>query len=95
MGTAKLGFASARKSNDSCYHVTNKRDLLRLNKERQRVWNKADFMLKAAKAKKTLSTIEIYENSEIMIWKSFEINANGLDRIISSNLYESIEGFCV
>src|SRR5210317_768142 len=68
-----------------------KTDLLNLQKERQRVWDKANTMLRAAKEKRILSTLEIYQNSEIMLWKSFEMNASGLERIQSSQLYESIE----
>jgi hypothetical protein len=68
-----------------------KTDLVRLKNERQRVWKKADLILQTVKKRKILSTSEIYENSEIMLWKSFEINANGLERILSSNLYESFE----
>jgi len=66
-------------------------ELLRLKNERQRVWNKSGYMLQAVKEGKTLTTQEIYENSEIMIWKAFEINTNGLERILSSNIYESFE----
>ena len=68
-----------------------KTDLLTLKKERQRVINKTDFILRAVKEQKVLSTIEIYNNSEIMIWKSFDINENGHERILSSNLYEAID----
>jgi len=68
-----------------------KTDLLRLKNERQRVYNKANDILQAAKERTIISSREIYENSEIMLWKSFEINANGLERIQSSNLYESLK----
>jgi len=68
-----------------------KTDLLMLKKERQRVINKTDFILQAVKEEKILTSYEIYINSEIMIWKSFDINNNGLERILSSNLYEAID----
>ena len=51
---------------------------------------KADLILQAIKERKTLSASEIFENSEIMIWKSFEMNSNGFERVISSNIYESV-----
>ena len=68
-----------------------KTDLLILIKERERVINKTDFILQAVKEEKILTSYEIYINSEIMIWKSFDINNNGLERILSSNLYEAID----
>jgi len=68
-----------------------KTDLVTLTNERKRVLDKADFILKAIKEQKNLSANEIFENSEIMIWKSFEMNINGFERILSSNVYESIE----
>lgn len=68
-----------------------KTDLLKLKKERQRVINKTDYILRAVKEQKVLPTSEIYNNSEIMIWKSFDINNNGHERILSSSLYEAID----
>jgi len=68
-----------------------KTDLIRLMKERKRVLDKADIILQAIKEQKKLTAHEIFENSEIMIWKSFEMNSNGFERILSSNIYESIE----
>ena len=68
-----------------------KMDLLQLKEDRLRVVNKANIILDAVKADKKLSAGEVLINSEIMLWKSFEINNNGLERILSSNLYEAIE----
>jgi hypothetical protein len=68
-----------------------KTDLITLTNERKRVLDKADFILIAIKEQKNLSAYEIFENSEMMIWKSFEMNTNGFERILSSNIYESIE----
>jgi len=68
-----------------------KTDLLILIKERERVINKTDFILQAVKEEKILTSYEIYNYSEIMLWKSFDINSNGLERILSSNLYEAID----
>ncbi|MEX0997865.1 MAG: hypothetical protein WDZ45_12510 [Flavobacteriaceae bacterium] len=68
-----------------------KTDLITLTNERKRVLGKADFILIAIKEQKNLSAYEIFENSEMMIWKSFEMNTNGFERILSSNIYESIE----
>jgi hypothetical protein len=67
-----------------------KTDLLKLKKGRQQVINKTEFILQAVKEQKMLSSHEIYNNSEIMLWKSFDINNNGHERILSSNLYEAI-----
>ena len=67
-----------------------KNDLIRLTDERKHVMNKADLILQAIKERKTLSAGEIFENSEIMIWKSFEMNSNGFERVISSPIYESV-----
>jgi len=67
-----------------------KTDLLKLKKERQQVISKTEFILQAVKEQKMLSSHEIYNNSEIMLWKSFDINNNGHERILSSNLYEAI-----
>jgi hypothetical protein len=66
-------------------------DLLMLTKERQQVINKTDFILQAVKEEKVLTSHDIFINSEIMIWKSFDINNNGLERVLSSNLYEAID----
>lgn len=71
--------------------VQDKTDLIRLTNERKRVLDKADFILKAIKQQKDLSAYEIFENSEIMIWKSFEMNSNGFERVLSSSIYETIE----
>jgi hypothetical protein len=68
-----------------------KTDLIRLTNERKRILDKADFILKAIKEQKDLSAFEIFDNSEIMIWKSFEMNNNGFERILSSGIYETIE----
>ena len=68
-----------------------KTDLLKLKEERQRVINKTDFILQAVKKQNVLSATEIFNNSEIMLWKSFDINNNGHERILSSNLYEAID----
>jgi hypothetical protein len=68
-----------------------KTDLIRLTNERKRVLDKANLILQAIKEQKKISANEIFENSEIMIWKSFEMNRNGFERILSSNIYESIE----
>lgn len=68
-----------------------KTDLITLTNERKRVLDKANFILRAIKEQKNLSANEIFENSEIMIWKSFEMNINGFERILTSNIYESIE----
>ncbi|MFT5889441.1 MAG: hypothetical protein ACI9BO_002268 [Zhongshania sp.] len=66
-------------------------DLLMLTKERQQVINKTDFILQAVKEEKVLTSYDIFINSEIMIWKSFDINNNGLERVLSSSLYEAID----
>ncbi len=68
-----------------------KTDLIRLTSERKRILDKAGLILQAIKEQKQLSANVIFENSEIMIWKSFEMNSNGFERILSSNIYESIE----
>lgn len=65
-------------------------DLLQLKEDRLRVVNKANIILSAVNADKKLSAGEVLINSEIMLWKSFDINDNGLERILSSNLYEAI-----
>jgi len=68
-----------------------KMDLFELKKERQRNVKQCDLVLQVVKERKTLSANELLNNSQIMIWKSFDINDNGLERILSSSLYESIE----
>ena len=68
-----------------------KMDLVKLKEDRLRVINSADIVLNAVKGAKTLSAQDILIDSEIMLWKTFEINKNGLERILSSNLYEAIE----
>ncbi|MBC2838607.1 hypothetical protein [Robiginitalea sp. SC105] len=66
-----------------------KSDLTRLIQERKRVLDKADFILQAVDERKNLSAREIFENSEIMLWKSFEMNSNGFERLLASPIYES------
>ena len=45
--------------------------------------------MKTVKEQKVLSPLEILLNCEVMLWKSFDINENGIERMTSSVLYES------
>jgi len=68
-----------------------KMDLFKLKKDRQHDINQVELALEAVKEQKLLSTPDILNSASIMIWKSFDINENGHERILSSSLYESIE----
>ncbi len=68
-----------------------KMDLFKLKKDRQHDINQVELALEAVKEQKLLSTPDILNSASIMIWKFFDINENGHERILSSSLYESIE----
>ena len=66
-------------------------DLLELKNQRQHNINQCALVLQTVKEGKVLSPTEILNNSNVMIWKSFDINENGLERILSTDIYESID----